>query len=176
VPEKLTPPELYNLSLAYFRKQEFEKAAVLLDHLLTLSEEPRYQRAENYLLSGISWYHLKNFVLARKQIGQAMKYSQKDLEVHRQAMLWDALVEKTQGHEKLAQTKLLNFIGAYPHAEESGWINGGRKPAREGREFFYHGEREVKEAKEGSETHASGNERHNDSEHESKKEEHHEGE
>ena len=40
------------------------------------------------------------------------------------------MIEKAEGHGKVAQAKLLHFIGQYPHSSESDWINGGRAPAR----------------------------------------------
>ena len=147
MPGHLTSSELYPLALAYFRKQEFVKSATILDHLLTLPDNRRYETAENYLMSGISWYHLKNYNLAHKQINEAKKHSIAKNVIHRQSVLWDALVEKAEGKARSAQLKLLHFIGEYPHSEESSWINGGRSPAREdvGHEGHNLPMREVKE-------------------------------
>jgi lipoprotein NlpI len=129
VPKHLMPSELYPLGLAYFRKQDFEKTVAIFDHLFKLPEERNYETAENYLMSGISWYHLKNYTLSRKHIQEALTRSHVNDNVHRQGMLWVVLVEKAEGKNAIAQTKLLNFIGQYPHSEEGQWINGGRKPA-----------------------------------------------
>jgi tetratricopeptide (TPR) repeat protein len=130
VPPHLMPSQLYTLALAYFRKQEFEKTVGLLDHLFKLPDDRHYETSENYLLSGISWYHLKNYTIARAQIHEANQRSKVYDTVHRQALIWDAMVEKSEGKNQVAQAKLLHFIGEYPHAIESTWINGGRAPAR----------------------------------------------
>ena len=129
VPEHLTPAQLYTLALAYFRKQEFEKTASILDALFELPENRHYETGENYLMSAISWFHLKNYTIARTQIREANQRSHVYDTVHRQALLWEAMIEKAEGKSKVAQAKLLYFIGQYPHAIESTWINSGRSPA-----------------------------------------------
>jgi tetratricopeptide (TPR) repeat protein len=131
IPPRLMPTQIYTLGLAYFRKQEFEKSAVIFEYLFKIPEEHRYETGENYLMSGISWYHLKNYVMARKQIKEANTRSKVYESVHRQALLWDAMIEKAEGKTTVAQNKLLQFIGQYPHATESTWINGSRAPANE---------------------------------------------
>jgi len=130
VPPHLTPAQLYTLALAYFRKQEFEKTVTLLNALFELPADPRYQTAENFLLSGISWYNLKNYELARKNVDASVGHSSVKEDVHRQAMLWAAIVEKAEGKNQLAQARLLRFIGDYPHTAEARWVNGGRAPAK----------------------------------------------
>jgi hypothetical protein len=140
VPAHLVPSELYSLSLAYFRKQEYEKTVTILAYLFKLPDDRRYQTAENYLIGGISWYHLKNYSIAEGNIALAKKGSLPSTTTHRQAMLWDAMTEKASGKEKIAQTKLLKFIGDY--SVESAWINGSRNPARVeevGHEGFHSG-------------------------------------
>jgi tetratricopeptide (TPR) repeat protein len=129
VPNHLMPSELYPLALAYFRKQDFEKSVAIFDHLFKIPEDRRYETAENYLMSAISWYHLKNYKLSRNDVAEALKRSHEAEDVHRKALLWDAMVEKAEGHATVAQAKLYHFIGQYPHSEEGEWINGGRKPA-----------------------------------------------
>lgn len=130
VPEHLNHNQLYTLALGYFRKQEFEKSAVIFSFLLSLADDHSYERAENYLLNAISWAKLKDYQRASKLVAEAQKHSLKADPVHRQAILWQAMIEKSLGKEKLAQSTLLNFIGQYPHSEEGQLINAARKPAR----------------------------------------------
>ncbi|MBC7396156.1 MAG: hypothetical protein H7333_01835 [Bdellovibrionales bacterium] len=129
VPEHLTHQQLYTLGLGYFRKQEYEKSALIFTYLLNLQDDKVFERAENYLISGISWFHLKDYNRASKLVAEAQKHSLKANPIHREAILWQAMVEKALGKEKLAQSTLLSFVGQYPHSEEGQMINGSRKPA-----------------------------------------------
>ena len=129
LPEHLNHPQLYSLALGYFRKQEFEKSAVIFTALLEFEDDHVYLKPENFLMDGISWFRLKEYNRANKAVLEAEKKSAKNDPVHRQALIWHALIEKTLGHEKIAQVTLLNFLGQYPHSEEGRLINGERKPA-----------------------------------------------
>ncbi len=130
VPEHLNHNQLYTLALGYFRKQEYEKSAVIFTYLIGLPDDHAFQRAENYLMNAISWFNLKDYLRASKLVAEAQKRSQKTNPVHRKAILWQAMVEKALGKEKLAQSTLLYFLGQYPHSEETQMINGKRKPAQ----------------------------------------------
>ncbi len=132
VPLHLTPMQLHSLALGYFRKQEFEKSGVLLQHLLHLKEDHQFERAENYLINGISWFHLKDYKLAETQIAEAERRSVPTDPIHRKSMIWRAVLQSTLGKTNDAQKTLLNFVGLYPHSEESLMLNAAasRAPAR----------------------------------------------
>ena len=131
IPKNLSYNQLQVLALSLFKKKEFGPSALIFQHLLTLKEETRYRVPENYLLSGISWYHLKHFHLAAQSFKEARENSHPADDSHRNAMVWLALVQKGLGKRVLAQDSLLKFLELYPHSEEAAMINGGRKPARE---------------------------------------------
>ncbi len=139
IPNNLSYNQLQVLALSLFKKKEFGPSALIFQHLLTLKEEARYRVPENYLLSGISWYHLKHFHLASKSFKEARENSHPADDSHRNAMVWLALVQKGLGKRLLAQDSLLKFLELYPHSEEAAMINGGRKPAREIHEPPVHG-------------------------------------
>ena len=131
IPKNLSYNQLQVLALSLFKKKEFGPSALIFQHLLNLKEETRYRVPENYLLSGISWYHLKHFHLAAAAFKEAKAASHPADEAHRNAMVWLALVQKSLGKRVLAQDSLLKFLEIYPHSEEAAMINGGRRPARE---------------------------------------------
>ena len=129
VPAHVSGAGLHALALGYFRKQEYAKSVVLFDHLVNLKEDPQFKTAENYLMAGIAWYHLKNYKEAHNQVDQALKASSTTHSVHRSALMWDAMITKAEGNPKETQAKLLKFIELYPHSEEAKWINTRRSPA-----------------------------------------------
>lgn len=175
VPKKISPAGLYTLALGYFRKKDFEKVVVLLDHLMTLKEDQQYVRGENYLMSGIAWYHLKNYKVATQQINQAKKYSDGASKTHRSAVLWEALVSQAQGEAKVTQGKLLKFVELYPHSEEAMLINGNRKPASHSeREYPEHSQNRSVNSEKTKEGHAGSGSEHQHEAEAKKEEAHHE--
>ncbi len=131
IPKNLSYNQLLVLALSHFKKKEFGPSALIFHHLLNLKEETRYQVPENYLLSGISWYHLKNFHLAAAAFKEARAGSNPADSTHRNSMVWLALVQKNLGKRVLSQDSLLKILEIYPHSEEAVMINGGRRPASE---------------------------------------------
>lgn len=129
LPERVSDSGLYALALGYFRRQEYEKTVVLFDHLLNLKEDQQFMKADNYLLNGIAWFHLKNYNEAHRQVDLASKNSDFANPIHRSAILWDALISKAEGNSTVSQAKLLKFLELYPHSEESRMINIQRSPA-----------------------------------------------
>ncbi|MBU6155150.1 MAG: hypothetical protein KGP28_12675 [Bdellovibrionales bacterium] len=131
IPKNLSYNQLGVLALSHFKKKEYGPSALLFQHLLNLKEEPRYRIPENFLMSGISWYHLKHFNLAASAFKEAKANSNPADPAHRNSMVWLALVQKSLGKKVLAQDSLLKFLELYPHSEEAAMINGGRSPAHE---------------------------------------------
>ena len=129
VPSRVSSTGLHALAVGYFRKQEYLKSVVLFNHLLSLKDDAQFQTAENHLMSGISWFHLKNYKEAHAQVDQALKTSKVEQAVHRSAFLWDAMIMKAEGKRVDTQAKLLKFIEIYPHSQEATWINTRRAPA-----------------------------------------------
>jgi tetratricopeptide (TPR) repeat protein len=127
IPNNLSYAQLYSLALGYFKKEDFEKSALLFHHLLELKEESKYRTAENYLLSGISWFKLHNFHLAARDIKDAKEGSRPSDSIHGSAILWEALVQKNLGKNRVSQEILLKYIETYPHTEESALVNGSGK-------------------------------------------------
>ncbi len=147
IPKNLSYNQLQVLALSLFKKKEYGPSALILQHLLTLKEEARYRVPENYLLSGISWYHLNHFHLAAQSFKEARDNSHPVDDSHRNAMVWLALVQKSLGKRVLVQDSLLKFLELYPHSEEAAMINGGRRPAREIHEPSAHAIHEEEEKK-----------------------------
>lgn len=129
VPSNLLPHQQYALALGYFRKQEYEQAAVLFNHLLNLQDDKSYQKGEVQLLSAISWYHLKNFKLSNYYLRQVSKNANQTSALFRTTILWQAIVAKAEGKKGESQRQLTVALARFPHAVESGWINGKRQPA-----------------------------------------------
>jgi hypothetical protein len=130
IPKNLSYAQLQALGIGYFEKEEYEKSASILHHLLNLKDEARFRTPENFLLSGISWFHLNHFHLAKQEVKQALSLAPETSFAHRNAVLWTALVEKKLGKFSLSQGTILNFLEWYPHSEEAALLNGNRKPAQ----------------------------------------------
>ncbi len=108
-PSHLLPHQQYALALGYFRKQEYEQAAVLFTYLTELKEDVSYQRPEVYLMNAISWFKLSHFKLSSEYVKKTIKKSDEDTSVHRKAILWQALLAKAQGN--VPESQRINFIG-----------------------------------------------------------------
>lgn len=130
-PSHLLPHQLYTLGLAYFRKEEYEKSAIIFSQLVELKEDKSYQRSEVQLLTGISWYYLEHYRLAQKYMDQAFDRAPKESSLQRKVMVWKSMVLKARHLEQESQAMLTQLIARSPHSEEAQWINlGSRKPAQ----------------------------------------------
>ena len=133
-PTNVLPYQLYSIGLAYFRKQQFEQAAVIFNQLLSLSEDASYRRSEIYLLNAICWFKLKHYQLANASLVEAKKMSNEHSPYFRKALLWQAMVAQALGERVKSQDILTMLIAMYPHSEEAMSINrkSGRSIASEG--------------------------------------------
>ena len=127
-PVQLLPYQLYSIGLAYFRKQEFEQAAVIFDQLIHLKDDASYRRADVYLISGICWFKLKHFQLANDALLHAKEMSSEKPEIMKKALLWDALIAEALGEKLKTQAILTSLIARFPHSDEAMSIN--RLPLR----------------------------------------------
>jgi len=129
VPKHLASPQLMTLAMGYFKKEDFEKSAILFHHLLGLKDDPQFRKPETYLMSAISWHRLHNYHLAMRDLREVMDHSVKADPVHRTAVLWKAMTEKAMGKRAAAEQTMLHYLEWYPHSEEASFLNGLRKPA-----------------------------------------------
>lgn len=129
VPSHLAVHQLHALAVGHFRREDHEKSAMVFHHLLSLKDDSQFRKAENYLMSGISWYHLKNFNLALRDFREAIRLSPRGETSHRKGMFWQALCYRSLGKKTHAERTMLHFIELYPKSEESDWLNGRRRPA-----------------------------------------------
>jgi tetratricopeptide (TPR) repeat protein len=121
----LMPHQLYVLAVGYVRKGENEQAAVILSNLVNLKDDKSYQRAEVYLLAGISWYRLKHYQLAIDFFEKSEKDAKHESAVYRQTMVWMAMAQRDKGDRVRSQLTLLKLMDEFPHAEEVKWFNEG---------------------------------------------------
>lgn len=122
-PTNLLPNQLYTLAVGYFRKQEYEQAAVILSQLVDLKEDTSYQKAEVQMMCAIAWYKLKHFKLTHHYLSQVKTKSQPADTIYRTALVWEALTAKAEGNTQDAQTIVTSIISRYPHSEEAKWVN-----------------------------------------------------
>lgn len=138
-PSQLSPEQLYILALAYLKGHEDEKAAYVLTQLVEMQDTDTFKTAQNYLLTGVTWYRLKNYKLADQYLGLALKLPEgkSSIAYQARARLWKAVVAKQMGQESKAQFWMTELVDHNPHSMEAEWVNeppkaGGsseRKPA-----------------------------------------------
>lgn len=129
VPTSILPHQLQVLGIGYFRKQEYEKSAVIFHELTHLKEDNSFQKPANYLISAISWYKLKHFEMASDYLKLTQKTSEQGSVLFRQSLLWQAVVENARGNKNESQKVLTRLISLYPQSEEVTWVNRKRTPA-----------------------------------------------
>ena len=100
---------------------------MILTRLIDLKEEAKFQSPENYLMSAIAWFKLKQFKLSDRYLQEAISKTQADDHIHRTALLWKAMAARAQGHETKAQEILMSMVARFPHSEEVQWVNGSRR-------------------------------------------------
>lgn len=122
-PTHLLPHQQYALALGYFRKQEYEQAAVIFNNLLNLQDDTSYQRGDVQLLTAITWYHLKHLKLATHYLRSVVKGANTNTSLYRTAFIWQAILAKAEGKNAEAQHLLTTALARFPHAPEAEWIN-----------------------------------------------------
>jgi len=129
VPSQILPHQLQVLGMEYFRKQDYEKSAVIFHELTHMKEDAGFQRADNYLISAISWYQLKYYEMAADYLVLTQKLSEPGSEIYRESIIWQSILEKARGNLRASQQALTRLVTLYPQSEEVAWINQGRIPA-----------------------------------------------
>lgn len=137
IPTHILPHQLQVLGMEYFRKHEYEKSAVIFHELTHLKEDNGFKNANIYLVSAISWYKLKHYEMASDYLKLTQKTAESGSVVLRQAILWEAVLEKARGKKGESQKALARLISLYPQSEEVAWINRTRKPAEEVKEVSH---------------------------------------
>jgi tetratricopeptide (TPR) repeat protein len=124
-PPHLLPAQLYTLGVSYFRAREYEKSAVIFTYLTGGVEHDAFQKPQNFLLTGITWYELDNYRLAKNFLDRVLEFpaTQENLPYHAQARLWQALVAKQMGQNLESQIWLRELIDHHPRSLETQWIN-----------------------------------------------------
>ncbi len=128
-PVHLLPSQLYTLGVSYLKGSEAEKAAVIFTFLTGMDDNETYKTAKDFLLTGVAWYRIQNFVIADQYFEKALsvKKLESDLRYHAQARLWRALTdERIQKHSK-AQDWLRELVDHHPNSQEAQWVNPSSK-------------------------------------------------
>lgn len=124
-PAALSPAQLYVVGLAHMRAREDEKAAYILTQLVEMTDIDTFKTAQNYLLTGVLWYRLKNLKLADQYFNQALRLPEnKDsIAFQARARLWKAVVAKAIGQPAKSQYWLTELVDHNPHSMEAEWVN-----------------------------------------------------
>ncbi len=124
-PANMQPHQLYTLALSYLKAREDEKAAYLLTHLTGAEDLDTFKTAQNYLLTGVAWYRLKNFKSAEKYFDQVLKMreSKDSVAYQARARLFRALLSRHDNKETKVQYYLTELVDHHPHSMEAEWVN-----------------------------------------------------
>lgn len=125
-PENLLPEQLHALGVSYFKAKDDEKAAVILNFLVSLEDDNTFKTPENYLMAGVALYRLENFKSAQDYFDKIEKMNGSDEETakaKRQASYWNALVADRLHEGRRAQKIILENLEKDPHTKEARWVN-----------------------------------------------------
>lgn len=124
-PPSMLPSQLYTLGVSYLRAHEDEKVAVIFSTLTGLEETDNYKNAKNYLIAGLAWYRLENYLLADHYFDKVLKQPEgpESIQFQAQSRLWKALVAKKFGKDIKSQYWLHELLDHHPHSQEASWIN-----------------------------------------------------
>jgi tetratricopeptide (TPR) repeat protein len=128
-PSHLLPKQLYTLGVDYFKKQDFEKAAVIFSFLSDLKGSDEFKTAKNFVMTGVAWYKLNNYASATEFFDRALEQKSSELnkEYLAKARLWKGIVADRLGQTSQSQKWLYDLIAKHPHSAEASWINGKPK-------------------------------------------------
>jgi len=157
MPENLLPEQLHALGVGYFKSKDYEKAAVIFTFLTEMEGDASYRTADNFLMTGVAWYHLENYKLSDTYFDRVLQElpSKENAQARVQAKVWHALAANRQKNFGQAQKWLKETLENHPQTQEARWIDpqeGDRQPASHDRG---HGKAEAKavEKKSGGEAH-----------------------
>ncbi|MBI2712505.1 MAG: hypothetical protein HYX41_06585 [Bdellovibrio sp.] len=125
IPDHLSPTQLFTLGLHFLKTHDVEKTAVVFTSLTGMEGNDSFKTSQNFLVTGISWYRLGNFLLADHYFDEALKIneSSSNIQFQAQARLWKALVAKQLKSEEKSQSWLKELVDHHPNSVETGWIN-----------------------------------------------------
>lgn len=147
-PTHLLPKQLYALGVTYLKAREFEKAAVIFTLLSDLPKDTQYKTPAHQVLTGTTWFKLKNYEMAEFYFDQVLKLeeSEEALRYQAQARLWKAVIAHSRGKRTQAQFWMQELVDYHPRSPEAGWINPASASALEISVKGGHGERTPAEA------------------------------
>jgi tetratricopeptide (TPR) repeat protein len=125
VPTHLLPQQLYTLAVSYFKNAEYEKSAKIMTLLTGMDDSDAFKSPKNYLMTGVLWYRLDNYLLADKYFDKVLQFSDavENVPFKAQARLWRALVSERTDHHEKAQSWLLQLVDHHPLSTEASWVN-----------------------------------------------------
>ena len=126
IPKELTAHQLHILALSYMEGQEDEKAAVILNSLI--SSDETFRTPQDWLMMGVLWFRLDNLPLAGQSFNHVLSFPEADesIRYQAQARLWMALVEHRMNKDERSQDWLKDLMDHHPHSQEVTWINPDR--------------------------------------------------
>jgi hypothetical protein len=124
-PMKLIPAQMYTLGLSYLKAHEDEKVAVIFSYLTALEETAVFKTPKNFLITGIAWYRMQNYILADFYFDEVLKRPEDsdNIQFQAQARLWKALVSKRTHKEIKTQYWMRELVEHHPHSLEAKWVN-----------------------------------------------------
>ena len=127
-PTHMLPANLFNLAMSYFtsgQPEDTEKVAVILTLLTNLEANDTYKSARDYLMTGVAWYRLDNFALAREYFDRILKTPKapENEELHAQARLWNGITSERSFKHGASQEWLKDLMNHHPHSQEAKWVN-----------------------------------------------------
>lgn len=135
-PENLQPAQLYVLALSFLKGREDEKAVYLLTQLTGLEDVNTFKTSQNFLLTGVLWYRMKNYNLADDYFDRAIQQpeNKENIAYQARARLWKAVVARKRAKETKVQYWLTELVDHHPHSMESEWVNPAAERASGRRE------------------------------------------
>ena len=127
-PTHLLPRQLHALGVSQFRAQEYDKSAKIFTLLSELSKDDTYKTPSHWLLTGVTWYRLRNWDMADVYFDQVLSRSAEhpsegELKYLAQARLWKALSAQQRGQKARAQSWMKELVEHHPRSPEARWIN-----------------------------------------------------
>ncbi|MCM2323642.1 MAG: hypothetical protein NDJ90_10320 [Oligoflexia bacterium] len=131
-PLHLLPGQLYALAASYFKAREDEKAAVLMTFLTGLEDDDTYKTPKSYLMAGIAWYRLDNFVVADNYFDKVLEKADtlESKQLQSQVRLWKGLTAARLGRHDRSQRWLRDVLDQDPHSTEAAWVNSVKEVKR----------------------------------------------
>lgn len=122
MPKHLLPNQLQALGIQYYKKNEFDKAAVILTKLSEYADEPTFKQGEHTLLAGMAWYHLENHEFADLYFRRTLEAPDSDERWKARAGVMRAVLAHQKKDKAAVDAALKVVLGRFPETEEARWI------------------------------------------------------